>query len=426
MVDATSFFGEEEGTPSSYESEENNGIRGLPEHLKMLKHLGSGSYGDVYLCQDTRSGNRVAVKHVKDAPSQGKVALREIRFLARLRHPNLLHLLDLCAVPSKKFRDMFLVLPYLPTDLDLVIHESTWPLSDKKARVIVSQILQACGHLHAAGVAHRDLKPANVLISHDFKVKVCDFGLARCGVDFNTEVDKSETTPRHGGGGHPGHLTEHVVTREYRAPEVMLLPKHYTSAIDIWSIGCILGELLLRKVMFEGKGPVELICRMAEVLGTPTENDLEWLPKDSDAYRFVKLACPLVKGRSLAILFDGKPSASVDLMRRLLSWDPRQRLTAAQAQKHEYIRHHQPKTPPTPPEPFDWSFDDYQPTYEDIRERLYMECASHHPEILKRDCVSKKAQAVQPKRQRRTAALPAMATPRLFKRAACTFAAFLA
>jgi serine/threonine protein kinase len=408
--------------PLPRRGEKNHGIGGFPEHLKVIRHVGSGTYGDVYMCRDTRSGNLVAVKRVKDAPSQGKVALREIRFLARLRHENLLHLLDLSAVPSKNFRDMFLVLPYLPTDLDRVVHDSNWTLGDKQARFIVSQILRACGHLHAAGVAHRDLKPANVLLSHEFKVKVCDFGLARCGVAFNAEVDKREQSSRRRGDGHPGRLTEDVATREYRAPEVMLLPSHYTSAIDIWSVGCILGEILLRKVMFEGKTPVELICRMAEVLGRPSQNDLEWLPKDSDAFRFVKLACPLVRGRSLATLLSGKPSASVDLLRGLLCWHPGQRLTAAQAKKHEYIRYHMPKEAPTPPKPFDWSFDDYQPTYENIRERLYMECASYHPEILKRDRVS----AVQPKRQRRMAGLPAMISPNFFKRAACTFAGFLA
>jgi serine/threonine protein kinase len=189
----------------------------------------------------------------------------------------------------------------------------------------------------------------------------------------------------------------------------MLLPKTYTSAIDLWSIGCILGEILLRKVMIEGKGPIQLICRMAEVLGTPTKNDLAWLPQDSDAYRFVKLACPLVKGVPLATLLSGKPSESIDLMRGLLRWHPGQRLTAAQALKHEYLRDHLPQKPPTPPEPFDWSFDDYQPTSENIRERLYMECARYHPEILKHDRVA----ADEPKKQSRMAAPPPKMSPRV-------------
>ncbi|CAK0875959.1 unnamed protein product [Prorocentrum cordatum] len=298
---------------------------------------------------------------------------------------------------------MFLVLPYLPTDLDKVIHDRPNDhLSDGHAKFIVSQILRAVGHLHAAGVAHRDLKPANVLLSDAFRVKVCDFGLARCGMQFDAEVDRRDQAPSRGRRG--GHLTEHVVTREYRAPEVMLRPKNYTPAIDIWSVGCILGEILLRKVVFEGRDKVELICRMAEVLGTPVESDLGWLPHDSDAYRFVKLVCPMVKGATLAALLPGKPRASIDLMRGLLRWHPGQRLTAAQAQRHEYLKTHF-KPPPPKPEPFDWSFDDYKPTPEKIQELLYRECASYHPEMLRHDAPSKL--------QTLRAALPAMVSPRV-------------
>jgi len=231
--------------------------------------------------------------------------------------------------------------------------------------------------LHRQRILHRDLKPANVLISHDCKVKICDFGLARG--DMQLDGDDAEPDQAQ------GILTEYVVTRWYRAPEVMLLPKQYTSAVDVWSVGCILGEILLRKAMFQGKNHVDMVCKFAETLGTPTENELEWLPQDTDAYRFVKKVCPPSAGVPLDKLLPGSSSACRDLLRGLLRWHPGQRLTAAQAQEHEYLKAYLPKETPTPPEPFDWSFDGFRPTPSAVRERLYLECARYHPEILERD-----------------------------------------
>ncbi|CAK0897537.1 unnamed protein product [Prorocentrum cordatum] len=353
---------------------------GFPPHLKVIRQLGSGSYGTVHLCEDRNTGKQVAVKHVKKAPSHGKSMLREIRLLARLRHDNLLHLLDLPAVSSANFEDIYLVLPYMPSDLHKVIHSKHQSLSDKHVQVIITQILRALGHLHAAGVAHRDLKPANVLITHDCKVKICDFGLARGDMQLDAEGDEPDQAS--------GVLTEYVVTRWYRAPEVMLLPKQYTSAVDVWSVGCILGEILMRKAMFPGKNHVDMVCKFAETLGKPTEEELDWLPHDTDAYRFVKKVCPPSAGVSLSALMPGSSSACRGLLRALLRWHPQQRLTAAQAQEHEYLRAYRPREAPVPPEPFDWSFDGFHPTARAVRERLYRECARYHPEILERDGIS--------------------------------------
>ncbi|CAE8709598.1 unnamed protein product, partial [Polarella glacialis] len=160
-------------------------------------------------------------------------------------------------------------------------------LTEKHVQVIIVQILRALAHLHASGVAHRDLKPANILLSTDCKLKICDFGLARGGLDGGDEDSPQEAC---------GVLTEYVVTRWYRAPEVMLLPKHYTSAVDIWSVGCILGEILGRKALFPGKNHIDMVCRVAQTVGCPQDHELEWLPKDTDAYRFVRKVCPQTQG----------------------------------------------------------------------------------------------------------------------------------
>merc|ERR1719313_457193 len=150
----------------------------LPQHLSPQKQLGKGSYGSVFLCEDRRSGKKCAVKHIRKATHHGRCILREVVLLARLRHENLVHLLDFVPVPSPDFQDVILVVPYMATDLHKVTH-SGQDLTEKHIQVIICQILRGLSYLHAAGVAHRDLKPANVLISKDCQVKICDFGLAR-------------------------------------------------------------------------------------------------------------------------------------------------------------------------------------------------------------------------------------------------------
>mmetsp|Transcript_55150 Transcript_55150/g.178750 ORF Transcript_55150/g.178750 Transcript_55150/m.178750 type:complete len:566 (-) Transcript_55150:62-1759(-) len=343
----------------------------LPQHLRYVKQLGRGAYGTVYLCDDVNNGTQVAVKHVRKAAAHGKSMIREIRLLARLRHENLLHLLDFVAVPSPNFDDVYLVLPYMPADLHKVI-QSRQALTEKHIQVIVVQILRAMEYLHGTGVAHRDLKPANILLSADCKLKVCDFGLAKGGL-----LDDGEEAC--------GVLTEYVVTRWYRAPEVMLLPKQYTSTVDLWSVGCILGEILGRKAMFPGKNHIDMICKVAKTLGTPSDAELSWLPKDKDAYAFLRNVCPQTAGEPLDQLYPCASEHCLRLLRDLLSWDPNGRPSAAQALEYEYLRVYQPKQATVPPEPFDWSFDGFRPTSEAVKERVYWECALYHPEILERD-----------------------------------------
>ncbi|CAJ1386497.1 unnamed protein product [Effrenium voratum] len=346
----------------------------LPSYLKIVKQLGRGAYGTVYLCEDKKSGEQVAVKHVKQAARHGKSMLREIRLLARLRHENLLYLLDFPAVSSPDYDDIYLVLPYLAADLHKII-QSQQALSEKHVQVILVQILRAMEYLHASGVAHRDLKPANILLSSDCKLKVCDFGLARGGLGLDGDEPEEAC----------GTLTEYVVTRWYRAPEVMLLPKQYSTAVDIWSVGCILGEILGRKAMFPGKNHIDMVTMVAKFVGNPSDEQLGWLPKETDAYRFLRKVCPQGSGVNLASTYPNASPACLSLLKALLCWDPRERLTAAQAQKHEYVKHYYPREPPTPPEPFDWTFDGFKATAKNVQVKLYEECARYHPEILARD-----------------------------------------
>lgn len=347
----------------------------MPANLKCIRQLGKGAFGTVYLCEDTDSGEQVAVKHVKDACRQGKSILREIRLLARLHHENLLHLIDMPAVNGPDFQDIFLVLPYMPADLHKVIHGKQ-SLSDKHVQAMMCQILRGLAFLHASGVAHRDLKPANILLQSDCSLKICDFGLAR-GDMPDPESEEQEQAC--------GVLTEYVVTRWYRAPEVMLLPKQYTSALDLWSAGCILFEIVGRKVLFPGKNHVDMVRKIAEVLGNPPDSEIEWLPKSTDAYRFLRQVCPQGKGNTFENLYPSAKPDCLALGQDLLKWDPDKRLTATEALLHPYLKSFKQKDTDLPYEPFDWSFDNFKRSSANVRERLYQECSRFHPEILSRD-----------------------------------------
>lgn len=360
----------------------------FPSHLAPVRHLGSGSYGQVTLCEDRRTGQQVAVKHLKHAVRHGKSILREIYLLSRLKHDNLLQLLDFAAVPGRSFQDVFLVVPFMATDLHKVIH-SAQTLSDRHVQVMMCQLLRGLSHLHAAGVAHRDLKPANVLLTADCHLKIGDFGLARG--DMNGERTCSEAGSDAGSDagmdGPAADLTEYVVTRWYRAPEVMLLPRQYDTALDIWSAGCILCEMLGRKAIFPGKNHIDMICRVAGILGSPSSDQLDWLPDNTEAAKFLRQVCPpgAQAGVPFSRLYPKASAMSLDLARQMLDWHPRRRPTAKEAQAHEWLVNLMPRKPAKDPEPFDWTFDNFRATAQAVQDRLYAECARFHPEILERD-----------------------------------------
>eukprot|EP00929_Paragymnodinium_shiwhaense_P008939 TRINITY_DN11293_c0_g1_i2.p1 TRINITY_DN11293_c0_g1~~TRINITY_DN11293_c0_g1_i2.p1 ORF type:complete len:698 (+),score=153.16 TRINITY_DN11293_c0_g1_i2:55-2148(+) len=346
----------------------------LPPHLQFQKKLGHGAYGSVYLCECRRTGEEVAVKHIKDAHRGGKSTLRELVLLARLRHENLVYLLDFPAVPTPDVRDVFLVLPYMHTDLHKVI-KSGQELTEKHVQAVTCQILRGLAHLHAAGVAHRDLKPGNVLLSKDCKARIADFGLAR-GDMPEVEDDVGQLEPI---------LTEYVVTRWYRAPEIMLLPQRYTPAVDLWSVGCILGEMLKRKPLFPGRNHVDMIKLYGEIRGSPQPEDVDWVPRPSEAWELLQRCCPPSRTSQMASAIPTASRPCLDLLHGLLSWDPTSRPTASEAQEHEYLRRYLPKTAAKEPEVFDWSFDRFRATSQRVQERLYAECARLHPEIVDRD-----------------------------------------
>ncbi|XP_024858614.1 mitogen-activated protein kinase 12b isoform X2 [Kryptolebias marmoratus] len=217
-----------------YRQEVNRTAWEVPERYRDLKQVGTGAYGTVCSAWDRRMGAQVAIKKLH-RPFQSKLfakrAYRELRLLKHMKHENVIGLLDVftAEISLDRFRDFYLVMPFMGTDLGKLMKMER--LSEDRVQFLVYQMLRGLKYIHSAGIIHRDLKPGNLAINPDCELKILDFGLAR---QADTE------------------MTGYVVTRWYRAPEVILNWMHYTQTVDIWSAGCIMAEMLLGKPLFKG------------------------------------------------------------------------------------------------------------------------------------------------------------------------------
>lgn len=248
---------------------------------------------------------------------------REIVFLLEFSsHPNVIRLLNVMRADNNK--DIYLVFQFMETDLHNVIKKGN-VLEDIHRRYIMYQLFRAARYLHSGSVIHRDLKPSNLLLDSDCRVKVADFGLAR-SVEPCARVEPQ---------GDPT-LTNYVATRWYRAPEILLNSKRYTLGVDMWSLGCILGEMLLGKPMFPGSSTLDQIERIMSIISPPSREDLHLV---SSQYASTLLSKPH-GGRTPKPLKDvlaGAPNDAIDLIEKLLVFSPDKRLTAEQALKHPYV-----------------------------------------------------------------------------------------
>lgn len=216
-----------------------------------LKMIGDGSFGLVASAIDTKFKRKVAIKKVQLNFVDIKSVLREVKLLDHFNaHDNIITLYDLMIPTHHKsqFEDLYIVTNFMDRDLSRVI-SSRQVLTEQHLQYILFQILRSLKYIHSANVLHRDLKPSNVLIDANCDVALCDFGLSR---GFNDTCDD---------------LTEYVVTRWYRPPELLLRCVHYGKPVDVWSVGCILAELILRVPFFAGETPQHQLRLIVSKLG---------------------------------------------------------------------------------------------------------------------------------------------------------------
>lgn len=232
-------------------------------------------------------------------------------------------MVDLPVPPSlERFNDVYLVTDLMETDLHKVIY-SKQPLSNDHIQYFLYQMLCALKYLHSTCVLHRDLKPSNILLNSNCDLKICDFGLSR-----GTHETGEKTAAN--------NLTEYVVTRWYRAPEIMLSCQEYTKAIDVWSLGCIFAEMMLRKPLFAGNDYIHQLRLISQFVGTPDSSENIWWVGNDKAKQFL-LGLPKCGPVDLGKKFPGAEAGALDLLSKMLILDPNGRIDVQAALDHEYL-----------------------------------------------------------------------------------------
>ena len=397
----------------------------VDERYEYIKQIGVGAYGVVISCYDKKTNRNVAIKKVGNAFEDlidAKRIVREIKLLRYFKHDNIVSLIDIQKPPGRTgFEDIYIITDLMETDLHRVIY-SRQELTDDHIQYFIYQILRGVVYMHSANIIHRDLKPANILANKNCDLKICDLGLGRAEVfdydemelreqkkpkkkkkeekekkdkdkkdkdknkdkkdknkDKDKDKDKDKEKENEEEEEEEPDLTEYVITRWYRAPEVILCPSHYSKAVDIWSVGCIFAELLGRQPLFPGDHYLDQIQKIVAVTGTPKMEDLDFIKKKEAKEFFLKL----VKRTKLtwSSLFPNANPIALDLLEKMLTFNPKKRYTVDQCLSHPYFEGlHDPEQEPITTTPFDWSFDDVELTKENLQSMIYDESLYYHDE----------------------------------------------
>lgn len=349
----------------------------IPAYYKIREVVGRGAYGVVVAALDTRTDKMVAIKKIQKAFEHkifAKRTLREMKILRLLVHDNVLQLNTIMLPKSREhFTDIYMVCELVEGDLYSII-KSNQPLERDHIKFILYQILRAVKFIHSARILHRDIKPKNILISAKCEVKLCDFGLAR----VHRDGDSGQKTD---------NLTDYVATRWYRAPELLLGNENYDTKIDIWSIGCVLAEMLLRKPFLMGSDWKNQLFLILDLLGKPDVKSIGFVDNEK-AREFLK-NYDAKTSSALKQHFENVDSndPALDLLAKLLSFNPNERVSVDQALEHPYLSDlfcpdDEPTSKPMPDGEFE--FEGLELNKEQIKDCIYEEILLHHfPEFKK-------------------------------------------
>ncbi|XP_075932285.1 mitogen-activated protein kinase 12b isoform X1 [Anarhichas minor] len=376
-----------------YRQEVNRTAWEVPERYRDLKQVGTGAYGTVCSAWDRRMGTQVAIKKLH-RPFQSKLfakrAYRELRLLKHMKHENVIGLLDVftAEIALDRLRDFYLVMPFMGTDLGKLMKMER--LSEDRVQFLVYQMLRGLKYIHSAGIIHRDLKPGNLAINPDCELKILDFGLAR---QADTE------------------MTGYVVTRWYRAPEVILNWMHYTQtgkpsshfvstgmeekkakrprfttreltlfslvAVDIWSAGCIMAEMLLGKPLFKGSDHLDQLREIMKITGTPAADFVVKL-QSQDAKNYIR-SLPKVPKKDLHSLFSKASSNAVCVLEKMLLLDPERRVSASEALDLPFFSEYREAEEETEALPYDQTMDNTDLPLDQWKRHTFTEILTFRP-----------------------------------------------
>eukprot|EP01128_Nolandella_sp_AFSM9_P008348 TRINITY_DN4984_c0_g1_i1.p1 TRINITY_DN4984_c0_g1~~TRINITY_DN4984_c0_g1_i1.p1 ORF type:complete len:382 (-),score=76.07 TRINITY_DN4984_c0_g1_i1:219-1271(-) len=291
------------------------------------EEVGRGSFGIVYRGTTVDTNRKVALKKMilKEQQQTEGIdfsAIREIRILRELSSDYLVNLVDVFIHRKSTHKNLYLVFEFMSTDLEALIKNHSLPLKHGDVKYYLYCMLHGLHFLQQNWIVHRDMKPANLLLSPSGELKIADFGLAK---SFGRDI----------------RLTPWVVTRWYRAPELLFGAAYYGGSVDMWSVGCILAEMLLRCPFFPGDSELDQLAKIFAAMGTPTQD--QW-PNVEELPRYVEFEeCPPTP---MAQIFTGCTDDTLDLISHLLKFNPNGRPTPEQALTHRYFFSPPTMTPP--------------------------------------------------------------------------------
>mmetsp|Transcript_110225 Transcript_110225/g.351569 ORF Transcript_110225/g.351569 Transcript_110225/m.351569 type:complete len:408 (-) Transcript_110225:68-1291(-) len=342
----------------------------ISRQYSVVEPVGQGMLGVVCVAHDKVADEKCAIKKIEcvfEHITSAKRTLRELRILRHLQHENLINVRSIFLPGSKAvFEDIYVISEHMETDLGSIIRSSQ-PLTHDQTQFLLYQTLRGMKYVHSAGVIHRYVEPRNLLVNSNCDLRICDFGLAQ----INFEDEGFQTCP----------MMEYVCTRWYRAPEVLCSWVDYTSAIDIWSIGCIFAEMLNRKPLFPGHNTQHQLQLILGFLGTPRKEELAKIQNDK-CRSFINMMS-YKEGMPYEEAFPGTPEEIIDFLHLMLQFDPDKRASVPEALEHRYMEKlFCPEDEPTqePIETADFEFERRKINIKALREELFLETMHYYPE----------------------------------------------
>uniref|UniRef100_A0A7S4F7Q6 cyclin-dependent kinase n=1 Tax=Chrysotila carterae TaxID=13221 RepID=A0A7S4F7Q6_CHRCT len=277
--------------------------------------VGEGSFGQVFRARDRQHGHVVALKKVRirDVRMLPAAALRELLALQQISHPNVLELLGQYTHGA----NLVLVMPFLPLSLATVLEQQHLPMPSERVREIAIMLLSGLVACHESDLVHRDIKPANLLIDAHGRLQIADFG-------------QSRLLPKDAGGS----LTAQVATRWYRAPELLFGSRYYGKGVDIWASGCVIAQLWSISPLLPGDSDLDQIFQVLLLLGSPSEANWPGVTLMPD---FHKLELPRCQPKPMRRVLPYAPSSAVDLVSKMICYDPKARVSANDALSHAWL-----------------------------------------------------------------------------------------